>query len=292
MVLLSTTDRWETDNTHGTGKLDFIIRRCNKMILRSVCTLCLVGCTLSSALATAFSLGENDRNQKEGQVGATSAIKLVDACVLAKAYVSNGIKNAVQLGKGPGPVAQTEFPSSSVDFPAIVTDPTTDSKEFRPMKAFSSGATGEDGIPVLGRILPIVDTVDWVHRLAQSAGVTDIQLRIKDQTDPGEIVDRVRTCQKICETNGVRLWVNDHWEAAVEAGCFGVHVGQEDLCKLVNKAGGLETMRTKNIALGISTRKFLSVLGWYYSSALKLNVIFRDFEFLKILTVNSLRPLV
>jgi thiamine-phosphate diphosphorylase len=122
------------------------------------------------------------------------------------------------------------------------------------MKAYSSENT-DDSIPVLGRILPIVDTVDWVERLAKTPGVTDIQLRIKDEKDPDKIVERVETCQELCEVTGVRLWINDHWEAAVKAGCFGVHVGQEDLVKCM-KAGGLDKLRENNVALGISTHSY------------------------------------
>jgi thiamine-phosphate diphosphorylase len=107
----------------------------------------------------------------------------------------------------------------------------------------------------LGHILPIVDTVEWVDRLSKTAGVTDIQLRIKDVTDAQTIQDRVKTCQAFCANNNVRLWINDHWEAAIEAGCFGVHVGQEDLWKCVN-AGGLEKMKAAGVALGISTHSF------------------------------------
>jgi thiamine-phosphate diphosphorylase len=151
-------------------------------------------------------------------------------------------------------VAQTEFPSSYENFPIIATDATLDPPGFRSMKTYSSGELDDD-TPVLGRILPIVDTVEWVERLAQIPGVTDIQLRIKDETEPDRIADRASTCQKICQENGVRLWINDHWEAAIKAGCFGVHVGQEDLVKCMN-AGGLEQLRAKNMALGISTHAY------------------------------------
>jgi thiamine-phosphate diphosphorylase len=226
--------RWDSDNTHGTG------------------------CTLSSSIASALALGEQKRQDKDksNPEGATSAIRTVDACCLAKAYVSAGIQRGVQLGKGPGPVVQTEFPSSYENFPSVATDPIVDCPAFRQMKTYSSSFhESDDDTPVLGRILPIVDTVDWVERLAKTPGITDIQLRIKDETDPDRIADRACNCQKMCEESGVRLWINDHWEAAVKAGCFGVHVGQEDLVKCM-KAGGLEQMRAKNIALGISTHAY------------------------------------
>lgn len=133
---------------------------------------------------------------------------------------------------GPGPVVQTGFPSSFEHFPSIVTNPGRDESGFKPMKTFTSGESDDGEVPVLGRILPIVDTVDWVRKLAQTKGITDIQLRIKGETDPKKIVDRVKTCQNLCEEYGVRLWINDFWEAAIEAGCFGVHVSSNCFCSI------------------------------------------------------------
>jgi thiamine-phosphate diphosphorylase len=223
--------RWNSQSTHGTG------------------------CTLSSAIASALALGENERTKKESPKGATSSIQIVDACCLAKAYVSAGIQRGVQLGQGPGPVAHTEFPSSSENFPLIAIDPASDFVGFRPLSSYASAKDKVDNVPVLGRILPIVDTVEWVEQLAKTPGVNDIQLRIKDETDPDRIAERAMFCQKMCEENGVRLWINDHWEAAVKAGCFGVHLGQEDLMKC-KKSGGLDKLREANIAFGISTHSY------------------------------------
>ena len=53
------------------------------------------GCTLSSAIASALALGQQRRQAVEKDAsyaeGATSAIHPVDACCLAKAYVTAGI---------------------------------------------------------------------------------------------------------------------------------------------------------------------------------------------------------
>jgi thiamine-phosphate diphosphorylase len=193
---------------------------------------------------------------------------IVDACCLAKAYVAAGIQRGVQLGQGPGPVVHTEFPSTHEHYPSIVQDPTTttSTSHFPTMLAYrhQSINSSDDKVPTLGRILPIVDTVEWVERLAKTPGVTDIQLRIKDkkiieddnlERRTKKIVERVTVCQKLCEKADVRLWINDFWEAAIEAGCFGVHLGQEDLCNC-EKQGGLDQLREKNIALGISTHSY------------------------------------
>jgi hydroxymethylpyrimidine kinase/phosphomethylpyrimidine kinase/thiamine-phosphate diphosphorylase len=249
--------RYDTEHTHGTG------------------------CTLSSAIASALALGEQQRralqdttiNQQGAGAGAgtTSAIYPIDACCLAKAYVTAGIYTGVQLGQGPGPVGQTEFPSQFQHYPTVAMNPDKDPPAFRRMKAFSDrhGQYSDDNRPVLGRILPIFNTVDWVERLclvssapagvggdgAAAAAVTDIQLRIKDETDPAKILEIVQRSQTACAAAGIRLWINDYWQAAVEAGCFGVHVGQEDLVKCIDK-GGLEAMQAANMALGISTHSY------------------------------------
>lgn len=225
------TDRYDSAHTHGTG------------------------CTLSSAIASALALGHQQRSSSHRQ-GATSAMQPLDACCLGKAYVTTGIARGVGLGQGPGPVAQTEFPSSYQHYPRIAWNPTlrtSDIKSFRPMKPYGSSVSSDE--PVLGRILPIVDTVDWVERLTKTPGITDIQLRIKDESDPTKILERVQHCQNLCASADIRLWINDYWEAAVTAGCFGVHVGQEDLLKCM-QAGGLERLHEANMAFGISTHSY------------------------------------
>lgn len=59
------------------------------------------GCTLSSAIAAALAHG----------------LSLLDAVVLAKAYVTQGIGAAVRLGSGPGPVAHTRWPDEAAAMP-------------------------------------------------------------------------------------------------------------------------------------------------------------------------------
>lgn len=108
----------------------------------------------------------------------------------------------------------------------------------------------------LGRILPIVDTVEWIERLVSTTGITDIQLRFKDTTDYETILDRIQRAQTLCKANGVRLWINDYWKAAIEAGeCFGIHLGQEDMASCVED-GGLDLIRSAGLAFGVSTHSY------------------------------------
>lgn len=245
-------DRYDTIHTHGTG------------------------CTLSSSIATAWAIGRREREGEGQKRGALSSIHLVDACCIAKAYVNAGIArgvqvsnivpismlvgppqpgSSVQIGQGPGPVVHTGFPSSSENFPTIVLSNSETAPAFLPMKARSSDEKASSAVE-LGSILPIVDTVEWVEKLATTSGVEDIQLRFKDTSDYSVILERIKKAQAVCKENSVRLWINDYWRAAIEAGgCFGIHLGQEDMASCADD-GGLGKIRSAGLAFGISTHSY------------------------------------
>lgn len=252
--------RFDTINTHGTG------------------------CTLSSAMASALAIAHyHSSDSCQNVVGAKKSILPVDAICLAKAYVTAGIAEAVQLGDGPGPVVHTEFPDKYVYFPTVTMNP-----ESKKTPAFVS-MNGKSKQP-MGTILPIVDNVEWTKRLCEilienkdneNDGnkelmmVQDIQLRIKGITDTNTIVAMVAEAQSHCAKAGIRLWINDHWEAAIAAKCFGVHVGQEDLAKCYD-CGGLDQIQQNGLALGVSTHSYaeLSVALGIRPSYISLGPVF------------------
>jgi len=191
--------------------------------------------------------------------------------------VTSGVAEGVQLGRGPGPVVHTRFANSHRHFPTVpldpkttTTGPTVATNSFRRMRTASpplpnhntDDVNTNEKIPTLGRIIPIVDTLERIKHLClhrsqpDGDGITDVQLRIKDATlDATEIASLVHACQAVCTDAGVRLWINDYWRDAVRAGCFGVHLGQEDLRRCVEE-GGLGCMREGGVALGISTHSY------------------------------------
>lgn len=269
------SDRYDTSNTHGTG------------------------CTLSSAIASAWAMGQREREDvsvsqakdKDEKVGALSSMHLVDACCVAKAYVNAGIARGVQLGKGPGPVVHTGFPNSHKNFPTIALAASSASTPaFLPMQSYhnankSSSASSSPTPITLGRILPIVDTVEWIERLVSTPGITDVQLRFKDTSDYATVLDRIQRAQKLCKSKGVRLWINDFWKAAIEAGdCFGIHLGQEDMASCVD-AGGLDLIRNAGLAFGISTHSYselsaaLGVMPTYISLGPVFPTVSKDVKF-------------
>ena len=224
--------KYNTENTHGTG------------------------CTLSSSIASAYAIGEYARQNNELYFsGANKAITALDACILAKAYVTAGIEAAVKLGDGPGPVAHTQFPTSHL--PSLVLSPMkTSSLTFLPMKRKRRKECSHE---VLGSILPVVDTIPWVERISTMKGITDLQFRIKNIPSQSERISLIQQAAEICSRNSIRLWINDYWQDVLQVlqthAVFGIHLGQEDLQSCIHQ-NGLQQIHNANLALGLSTHSY------------------------------------
>jgi thiamine-phosphate pyrophosphorylase len=98
----------------------------------------------------------------------------------------------------------------------------------------------------LPRVYPIVDSAEWVRRLAP-LGVRLVQLRIKDAPEP-LLRAEIRAAAACCGAAGVQLIINDHWRLALEAGSDFVHLGQADL-----DGADVAALRRAGVRLGIST---------------------------------------
>ncbi len=181
------------------------------------------GCSLSAAIAAAVARG----------------FSLPDALVLAKAYVTRGIRRASQLGGGPGPVAHCGWPDNIADLPVLTTTPQTAAVGFAPCKA------------PLG-LYPVVDSVLWLEKLL-AQGVKTIQLRIKSAGQgAGETLKQViEQSVMLAEQYGAQLFINDHWRLAINCGAYGVHLGQEDL-----ESADLAAIAAAGLRLGVSTHSY------------------------------------
>ena len=96
---------------------------------------------------------------------------------------------------------------------------------------------------------PVVPDAAWVRRLLDW-GVRTIQLRIKAADhDAEEIAWEVRTAVAAGhDVPGAQVFINDHWQLALEAGAYGVHLGQEDL-----DTADIGALREAGLRLGLST---------------------------------------
>jgi thiamine-phosphate pyrophosphorylase len=93
---------------------------------------------------------------------------------------------------------------------------------------------------------PVVPDAAWVARLVR-AGARLVQLRFKG-VDPALVAREVAASLESCAAAGAQLVVNDHWQAAIEAGASYVHLGQTDL-----DAADLPALRRHGIRVGVST---------------------------------------
>jgi hydroxymethylpyrimidine kinase/phosphomethylpyrimidine kinase/thiamine-phosphate diphosphorylase len=188
------------------------------------------GCTLSSAITAAIAKG----------------YELRDALVLAKAYTSQGLRHSVQLGSGPGPVAHLGFPKQLEDLPHLtphLTPHLIPKADGLPLEFASCGDE-------LG-IYPVVDSIEWLEKL-MPLGITTIQLRIKnaDANLSAIIAHAVLLAQRY----RVRLFINDHWQLAIEHSAYGVHLGQEDI-----ESADLKAISAAGLRLGISTHSYYEI---------------------------------
>ncbi|QGO37596.1 thiamine phosphate synthase [Piscirickettsia salmonis] len=93
---------------------------------------------------------------------------------------------------------------------------------------------------------PIVNRSTWIGRVAKS-GCKSVQLRIKDLQGHA-LKDEIKAAIASAHEFNIDLYINDHWQLAIELGAFGVHLGQEDLDK-----ANLQAIYNADLAFGVST---------------------------------------
>lgn len=99
----------------------------------------------------------------------------------------------------------------------------------------------------------VLPDATWVARMAQ-AGVPTVQLRFK--SDDQHAIDReVSAAVKAVKETGSLLFINDHWHAAIEAGAYGVHLGQEDM-----EVAPIESIRQAGLRLGLSSHGYCEMV--------------------------------
>ena len=178
------------------------------------------GCTLSAAITACITLG----------------YPLEDALVIARAYVTQGIRLSKQVGSGARPVFQGAWPEVEHDLPWI-----TNSAQ----QGASRPVFPDCGPKPLG-FYPIVDRLSWLQRLAP-LGVRTAQLRIKD-LEGDDLEREIGESISFARRYSMRLFINDHWECALRHGAYGVHLGQEDLPQ-----ADLKALSDASLRLGVST---------------------------------------
>ena len=185
------------------------------------------GCVFASSVAAAMARG----------------FVSMEALVIAKMATTHALRHAYAAGQGAGPVrprpdfAQQLENLPTFSFPRDAAQ--TQSLQTQPLK-FTPLSEADLGL------YAVVDSADWVRRVLAS-GVKTVQLRIKSP----EFVDIRREVQlaiQHAKAVNAQLFINDHWQLAIEEGAYGVHLGQEDL-----HVADLQAIAQAGLRLGLST---------------------------------------
>jgi len=186
------------------------------------------GCVFASSVAAAMARG----------------FVSMEALVVAKMATTHALRHAYVAGQGAGPVRpRSDFaqqlenlPTFSLPSASIQTQPL----RFAPVSDADLG------------LYAVVDSAEWVRRVLAS-GVKTVQLRIKTP----ELVDIRREVQlaiQHAKAAKAQLFINDHWQLAIEEGAYGVHLGQEDL-----HVADLQAIAQAGLRLGLSTHCYWEV---------------------------------
>lgn len=102
-------------------------------------------------------------------------------------------------------------------------------------------------------IYAVLPDAAWVGRMAR-AGVPTVQLRFKSD-DPAAIAREVHAAVQAVQGTSAQLYINDHWRAAIDAGAYGVHLGQEDM-----DTADFAAIRSASLRLGLSSHGYAEMV--------------------------------
>jgi len=164
-----------------------------------------------------------------------------DAAVIAKMSTTQALRSAMPAGQGAGAVRpQRGFGLQSDAIPTLHVRADMEPQAFAPLAP-----------PHMG-LYAVVDSATWVER-ALAAGVRTVQLRIKEgPRDP--LRREVQRSVQAARQAHAQLFINDHWQLAIEHGAYGVHLGQEDLL-----TADMDAIRNAGLRIGLSTHSYWEV---------------------------------
>jgi len=102
-------------------------------------------------------------------------------------------------------------------------------------------------------LYPVLPNADWVERVLDF-GVKTVQLRSKQPKSPA-LVREIERCVAAGRRHDAQVFINDHWREAIDAGAYGVHLGQEDL-----RDADLSAIAAAGVRLGLSTHGYYEML--------------------------------
>jgi len=102
-------------------------------------------------------------------------------------------------------------------------------------------------------LYPVVPSAQWVERVL-ALGVKTVQLRVKEAS-PERLREEIAQAVAAGRRYDARVFINDYWREAAQAGAYGVHLGQEDL-----ETADLAAIARSGMRLGLSTHGYYEML--------------------------------
>jgi len=153
-----------------------------------------------------------------------------DALVLAMAWRDGDERNT----------PHDAWPTDMARFPRVVGLPAAPAQPF-------------PACPDALGLYPVLPSAEWVERVT-GFGVKTVQLRRKT-AEPGELQREIERSVAAGRKHDAQVFINDHWRAAIEAGAYGVHLGQEDV-----HTADLHALAAAGVRLGLSTHGYYEIL--------------------------------
>jgi thiamine-phosphate pyrophosphorylase len=102
----------------------------------------------------------------------------------------------------------------------------------------------------------VLPSAEWVKRMVD-AEVPTVQLRYKTEgtLDHKHLITEINAAVAAVKGSKTLLFINDYWREAIDAGAYGVHLGQEDLA-----LADLDAIRKAGLRLGLSTHGYAEMV--------------------------------
>jgi thiamine-phosphate pyrophosphorylase len=102
----------------------------------------------------------------------------------------------------------------------------------------------------------VLPNAEWVKRMVD-AEVPTVQLRYKAEgaLDHKRLIAEINAAVTAVKGSKTLLFINDYWREAIDAGAYGVHLGQEDLA-----LADLDAIRNAGLRLGLSTHGYAEMV--------------------------------
>lgn len=190
------------------------------------------GCACASAIATMLGLG----------------FEVPDAVAFAKAYVTQGIENSLQVGTDQRTFNTEAYSFESRYFPRMAIT-------AREVESFRFNIDDDGFTPCPNKLgfYVVVDSAQWIERLCK-AGVKTMQLRIKNPASEELLEKEIKKAVALGKKYKTQVFIDDYWELAIKHKAYGVHLGQEDL-----NTANLTAIKLAGLCLGISTHGYAEI---------------------------------